>query len=72
MQHVLYRTADPDAPGAIKDRNGEVVLDCCRTCGLGESELDDTPECTGQSREELAARRRRALAALPRADADLL
>lgn len=39
--HLLYRTGDADAPDVIKDRNGEVVLDLCRTCGRGEIELSE-------------------------------
>lgn len=39
--HQLYRTGDTDAPEAIKDRNGEVALDCCRKCGRGESDLTE-------------------------------
>lgn len=41
MKHVLYKTGDPDAPDAIKDRNGEVVLDLCRLCGQTESTLEE-------------------------------
>lgn len=37
--HDLYQTGDDDAPDAIKDRNGEVVLGLCRRCGKGESLL---------------------------------
>lgn len=37
--HDLYKTGDEDAPDSIKDRNGEVVLNLCRNCGLGEAEL---------------------------------
>jgi len=37
--HDLYKTGDEDAPEAIKDRNGEVVLSMCRRCGRAESEL---------------------------------
>ena len=40
MKHNLYKTGDGDAPDAIKDRNGEVVLDLCRVCNRGEAELD--------------------------------
>lgn len=39
-EHQLYKTGDEDAPAAIKDRNGIVVLECCRICGKAESELD--------------------------------
>ena len=38
-EHKLYKTGDADAPDAIKDRNGEVVLRLCRSCGKGEAEL---------------------------------
>ena len=37
--HDLYKTGDKDAPDIIKDRNGEVVLELCRRCNLGEAEL---------------------------------
>jgi len=39
VQHDLYKTGDKDAPESIKDRNGEVALGLCRTCGRGECEL---------------------------------
>lgn len=38
--HDLYETGDADAPSSILDRNGEVTLDLCRVCGMGEAELD--------------------------------
>lgn len=41
MAHILYRQGDPDAPRVIKDRNGQIVLDLCRVCGLGEMRLDE-------------------------------
>lgn len=37
--HVLYRTPDPDRPGAICDANGEVVLGLCKWCGAAEVQL---------------------------------
>lgn len=40
VSHVLYTAGDADAPAAIKDSNGEVVLGLCRLCGRGEAELD--------------------------------
>lgn len=43
--HQFYKTGDADAPAQIKDRNGAVVLQCCRCCGLAEAELDEAPEC---------------------------
>lgn len=43
--HVLYEGFDIDAPDAIKDRNGEVVLEQCRFCNRAESELDAHPQC---------------------------
>lgn len=46
-QHELYTGFDPLAPAAIKDRNGEVVLACCKKCGLGEIQLDENPVCRG-------------------------
>jgi hypothetical protein len=39
--HVLYKTGDADAPAVIKDRNGDVVLECCRLCGRGEAQLSE-------------------------------
>lgn len=48
MRHVLYKTGDKDAPNAIKDRNGDVALDCCKVCGLSECQLDEQPECPGK------------------------
>lgn len=39
--HDLYKTGDPDAPDVVKDRNGEVVLGMCRTCGKAEIELSE-------------------------------
>lgn len=47
MKHNLYRTGDADKPDQICDRNGEVVLACCRVCGLAEIELDQMPDCPG-------------------------
>ena len=49
MKHVLYETQDADAPDAIKDRNGEVVLAMCRHCNRGEAELDAQPVCEGSN-----------------------
>jgi hypothetical protein len=43
--HDIYKTGDHDAPEAIKDRNGDVVLRQCRHCGKGEAELVETPDC---------------------------
>jgi hypothetical protein len=39
--HVLYETADNDAPDVIMDRNGVVVLGLCRICGRAEIELSE-------------------------------
>lgn len=39
--HNLYETGDSDAPRSIKDRNGAVVLELCRTCGQAEIDLDN-------------------------------
>lgn len=39
LGHTLYKDADADAPDAIKDGNGDVVLDMCRTCRRAESQL---------------------------------
>ena len=38
-KHVLYKTGDMTAPGAILDRNSEVVLSMCKICGKAEKEL---------------------------------
>jgi len=43
--HDLFKTGDPDAPEAIKDRNGHVALDQCRRCGRAEIELSEV--CDG-------------------------
>ena len=47
MQHDLYKGVDPQAPDAIKDRDGQVVLAMCKNCGLGECELTEQPICSG-------------------------
>lgn len=46
MRHDFYKTGDADAPTAIKDRNGEVVLQMCRTCHRAEIELVGRDECS--------------------------
>ena len=56
--HNLYKTGDADAPSAIKDRNGEVVLDLCKRCGQGEGELG--PTCSGITNEQISALWRKA------------
>lgn len=45
LAHDLYTDADKDRPSAICDSNGQVVLDLCKRCNRGESELTDHPEC---------------------------
>lgn len=45
-EHDLYTDTDKDRPDSICDRSGQVVLDLCKRCGRGESELTDHPECT--------------------------
>ena len=45
FKHVLFKTGDDDAPSAITDSNGDVVLALCRNCHRGEVELDEHPEC---------------------------
>lgn len=45
-EHVLYETGDADAPNAIKDRNGDVVLALCRNCD--KSEIDLHGPCRNQ------------------------
>jgi len=39
--HVFYRTGDTDTPEAIKDRNGDVILQQCRLCGQAEGDLTE-------------------------------
>lgn len=39
-KHDFYETGDADAPRAIQDKNGEVVLRCCRVCGQAEAGLE--------------------------------
>lgn len=57
MSHDLYKTGDKDAPAAILDRNGAVVLGLCRRCGQGEADL--TPTCDqGANRRETWAQGR--------------
>jgi hypothetical protein len=50
MKHDLYKTGDADAPAAILDRNGEVVLSLCRNCKRGEIDLKNNIECDGWAR----------------------
>lgn len=45
--HVLYVTKDPEAPDAIRDANGEVVLGQCKACGRAEAQLEEAP-CSGK------------------------
>ena len=42
IDHNLYNTGDEDIPDAIKDSNGEVVLNLCKVCGGAESSLSRT------------------------------
>jgi hypothetical protein len=44
-EHILYKTGDEDAPYAIKDRNGEVVLALCRICNGAEASMPT--QCPG-------------------------
>lgn len=44
--HVLFTDEDNDAPKAICDRNGNVVLGLCKLCGKGEAELSEP--CPGK------------------------
>jgi hypothetical protein len=39
-EHIFYETGDKEAPEAIKDSNGEVVLLMCKVCGKAEAELN--------------------------------
>ncbi len=47
LEHDLYADGDADIPEQITDSNGQVVLNLCKVCGKGESELIDTPMCPG-------------------------
>jgi hypothetical protein len=46
MIHQLYETGDHDAPSAILDRNGEVVLSLCKVCGGAEGAMPTN--CPGE------------------------
>ena len=46
--HQFYVNSDAYKPAAICDRNGAVVLQMCRKCGLAEGELINNPVCTGR------------------------
>jgi hypothetical protein len=50
QSHQLYQTGDPDAPDAVRDRNGDVVLSMCKVCGKAEVELSEP--CVAQPRAE--------------------
>lgn len=39
-KHKLYTRKDKNAPGVIKDLNGDIVLSMCKICRKAESELD--------------------------------
>ena len=39
MNHILFVTGDPHLPSQIVDRNGEVIIDCCKVCGDFEEGL---------------------------------
>lgn len=45
FQHNLYTDKDKDRPDAICDRNGQVVLNLCKDCGKGESQLEWACAC---------------------------
>ena len=53
--HVLFTSADRDAPDCIRDRNGEVVLGLCKICGRGEIELREPCNWGGQHHPILSA-----------------
>lgn len=40
-QHDIFKTGDANVPSAITDRNGEIVLACCKVCGKAEAGLDE-------------------------------
>jgi cytochrome c553 len=46
MEHNLYKTGDHDAPFAILDCNGDVVLAFCKTCKGAEGSLPT--DCPGE------------------------
>lgn len=46
VNHVLWATADKDAPDVLRDRTGEVVLMMCKLCNKAEHELGDI--CPGK------------------------
>ena len=60
MNHQMYETGDRDAPSAILDRNGEVVLSLCKICGGAEGAMPtDCPGTTisGQQLDDIYAGR---------------
>lgn len=57
LTHDLYKTGDVDAPDAIKNNNGEVVLDLCKRCGRAEAELSDPCELNDSAALERGALR---------------
>ena len=50
MKHILYVTGDHDAPSAILDPNGEVVLSLCKVCGGAEGAMPT--DCPGRALSE--------------------
>jgi len=50
--HDLYTDADKDRPVVICDKNGQVVLSLCKSCGRGESELETLCDKTKQEQDE--------------------
>jgi len=47
MKHVLWKKGDAGLPASLTDRNGDVVLAKCKTCGRAEVELEISPNCSG-------------------------
>lgn len=65
--HRVWKNTDSDsynAPEAIKDRNGDIVLGLCRDCGAGECELEEQICPSHEMRED--AENWRALMSCPR------
>lgn len=63
--HIIYADGDANIPESITDGHGQVALDLCVKCGMGEAELD-TP-CPARGRitdDDLVAVPRWHLAAL--------
>lgn len=51
--HDLFKNGDENIPNSICDIHGDIVLDLCKVCHKGESELDDSPSCETVLPEDL-------------------